>query len=88
MKTMEMVAAMTSCWITRAHGPAPRAAAPTAHAVATIEAVTPAPWITPKLIDRVRSALLAEPVETRNRVSPPAMSRGATSGSPRTIAAG
>src|SRR5512132_3344636 len=88
MEKADIVPARTTCCRTSAQAPAPTYAAPTAQDIATSAAVTVAPWITPKLIDRVRKALLAEPSATRRSVSPPAISRGATSGSPRASAAG
>ena len=50
-------------------------AAATAQTIAIIDADTLAPWIIPKLIDLVRSALLAEPAATRSKVSPPAIKK-------------
>ena len=86
MMMADIEAARTTCCRTRAQAPAPAAAAATAQTIATSEAAIPAAWMTPKLIERVRSALLAAEVANRNSVSPPAITRGATSGSPRASA--
>ena len=88
MKMADVTAARITCCRTRAHAPAPSAAAPTALTVANTDAITVALWMTSNLIDRVRSPLLADPAATRSSVSPPTATRPVTSGSPRASATG